>query len=315
MGTDLLLLAVGLTCLYFGAEWLVRGSSGLATAFGVRPIVVGLTVVAYGTSAPEMIVESTASFQGKSPIVLGDCVGSNIANLGLILGLTALIRPLAVEGRLVRREVPIMILSSALVPLFLLDGVLSRLEAAGLLAMGLVFTWATLRSWGVAPGSADPAPEASTAAVGHRGKLAILTALGLGVLLVGGRLFVDGASDLAIRVGVSQRVVGLTIVAVGTSLPELATSIIAVARGMAAIAVGNLVGSNIFNVLFVLGVAGSVRPVPGSVRELQSELIALGAVSLLTLFSLRGERRMPRWEGAMLVAAYATFVGLLVAGR
>ncbi len=305
-------LLAGFGLLYYGAEWLVLGAAGLARRFGVRPVVVGLTVVAYGTSAPEMIVSSVAAFEGNSAIALGNVVGSNIANLGLILAAAALLKPLLIEPRFIRRDLPIMLLASACVPIMLADGVISRAEAAVLIAGGLLYSWTTVRA-----GSKGGGDEMAGAIAfgGHKGKLGALTMAGLVVLVVGGKLFVDGAVGIANAIGVSQRVIGLTVVAIGTSLPELAASLMAAWKGHSSIAVGNLVGSNIFNVLFVLGVSGAVRPVNGALGELVSEMVALAGVSALTLLFLRGDRTMSRAEGFVLLTSYCVFVAYLAFAR
>src|SRR5688572_6134790 len=277
-----LMLAGGIAGLYFGAELLVKGAAGLARAMGMAPLVVGLTVVAYGTSAPELVVSLVAALENQSAIVLGNVVGSNIANLGLILGITALIAPPPVEASLIRREVPIMIAAAAAIPLLLLDRQVGRIEG-GLLVLGaLAFTWWTLRAIKRPDSNQELAEEmrdevARDAGGGSRLKLAGMTIAGLGVLIGGGKLFVDGASALAIQLGMSERLVGLTIVAVGTSLPELAASLVAAMRGHSALAVGNVVGSNIFNVLFILGVTGTIHPVDGDLAVMRVDLIALGA--------------------------------------
>lgn len=305
-------LVAGFGLLYYGAEWLVLGAAGLARRFGVRPVVVGLTVVAYGTSAPELIVSAVAAFEGNSAIALGNVVGSNIANLGLILAAAAILKPLSIEPRFVRRDVPIMLVASVLVPIMLADGRISRVEAAVLVAGGLLYSWTTVRA-GAKSGSLEAG--GAIAFGGHRGKLCALTVLGLAVLVVGGKIFVDGAVGVAQAIGVSDRVIGLTVVAVGTSLPEMATSCVAAWKGHSSIAVGNLVGSNIFNVLLVLGVSGLVRPIGCDLGAMGAELAALAVVSVLTLVFLRGDRTMSRAEGALLLASYCLFVAHLVLAR
>jgi cation:H+ antiporter len=313
MTTSVLMLLLGGCGLYFGAEWLVRGSAGLARSFGVRPLVVGLTVVAYGTSAPELVVSCTAALEGKSAVVLGNVVGSNIANLGLILGVTALVSPPHVERGLIFRELPVLLAATAAVPLLLADGVIGRVDGAVLVALAASFTvWLVLAGRserGAAANEATEHPESM-------GRLALagVGALGLAVLLVGGKTFVDGAVALALLAGMSERVVGLTIVAVGTSLPEMAASLVAALRGQSGIAVGNVVGSNIFNVLLVLGGAGLIAPVAGSLAELRLDLAVLVGLTLVGIVSLRTERTITRAEGVLLVAAYAAFLAALAVG-
>jgi cation:H+ antiporter len=308
---DALRLAFGALLLYVGAESLVKGAAGLALAMRVRPFVVGVTVVAFGTSAPELTVSLAAALEGKSAITLGNVVGSNIANLGFILGATALISPPRVESTLIRREVPVLVGSALLVPLMLVDGAIGRADGTALCAFALAFTLWVLRSGRVA---GDAATEAVAAAApsrwGGKATLAVLALVGLAVLVGGGKVFVDGAVGIARHVGMSERVVGLTIVALGTSLPELAASLVAAARGHASIAVGNVVGSNIFNVLLILGVTGLVRPIEGSLATMKVDLAVMGGMTLLGAAAMRSERSVRRVEGAVLLAGY---VGFLIA--
>jgi cation:H+ antiporter len=312
---DLLLIVAGGVLIYLGAEGLVTGAAGLARSLGVRPLVVGLTVVAYGTSAPELVVTLIAAAQGRSALALGNVIGSNVANIGLILGLTALVHPPHVENSLIRRELPVLLAVSALVPILLYNDVISRLEGAGLAAGALAFTVVTLQmTRQVAPDSSlgreARAEVALEAGSGSRLKLVALAALGLGALIGGGKLFVDGASGLALALGMSQRLVGLTLVAIGTSLPELAASVVAAVRGHSELAVGNIVGSNIFNVLLVLGSAALVQPIGGSFAASQTELVALVGTAALGVLFMRGERVITRLEGAVLAASYVLFVAL-----
>lgn len=308
--SDLVLVAGGGILLYLGADWLVRGGSGLARELGVSSLVIGLTIVAYGTSLPELVVSSYSAMHGAFGIAVGNVTGSNIANLGLILGLTALVSPPKVDGSMIRREVPVLLVSAIAVPVVFLDGVLSRPEAAALLGGALAFTVWTVRSGKPPEHAASGTAEASRVRAG-RGTLATMTIAGLALLVLGGKLFVDGAADGAAILGVPQRVVGLTVVAVGTSLPELATSLVAARRGESGIAVGNVVGSNIFNVLFILGATGLARPIPLPFAGQRTELIALLAVTALAALALRGDRRISRAEGTLLLLSYVAFLGAL----
>lgn len=309
----LLFLALGGVGLYFGAEWLVKGASGLARAMGVSPLAVGLTVVAYGTSMPELMVSLVAAFEGKSALALGNVVGSNIANMGLILGITAIISPPKIQGGLMRRELPAVMISAAAVPLVLWDGVIGRLDGALLLLGAAWFTRVTLRA--VTPKDAPRHTEADPTPQHGRLALTGLVVIGLAVLLGGGKLFVDGAVGLALRVGMSERLVGLTVVAIGTSLPELAASLVAALRGHSELAVGNVLGSNIFNVLLILGVTALAHPVSGSLRGVRLDLIFMGALTVLTVISMHTARRIRRFEGAALVVGYSTFLLALVIAR
>lgn len=306
---DVALLVVGATLLYFGAAWLVRGAAGIATKLRVRPLIIGLTVVAYGTSAPELVVGVSAALEGRGGIAFGNAVGSNIANLGLILGMTALISPPSVDASLLRRELPVMVLSALAVPVLLRDGHLGRLEGAGLLLAALVYTLLMIRS--SRPDRAaveEVADEARAATAGtdadSTSKLVVLALLGLAFLVLGGNLLVDGAGGLARAAGVSERIVGLTIVAVGTSLPELATSLIAARRGHSDIAVGNVIGSNIFNVLLILGASGVAGTLDVPIREAWIDLGGLIVITIAGAVFLRGDRKISRLEGTALLVLY-----------
>lgn len=313
---DIVLLLAGALLLYFGAEWLVHGSAGLARSFGIRPIVIGLTVVAYGTSAPELVVSMVAAIEGRSAIALGNVVGSNIANIGLILGLTAMIRPPRVDSGLIRRELPVLVVATVLVPFMLYNGVVSRLEGAFLVAAAVAFTLFTLRLTRQVSSESTLGVEAREevaleAARGGMGKLIGIALLGLGVLVAGGKLFVDAASGLALQLGMSEQLVGLTIVAIGTSLPELATSLVAAVRGHSDLAVGNIVGSNVFNILFVLGGSAVVRPISESLAANRVSLAVMIGFAAIGTLMMRWERVISRAEGAVLVAVYATFLAVL----
>jgi cation:H+ antiporter len=318
MLTSALIMLGGLALLVAGADWFVKGAAGLADAFGVAPIVVGLTVVAYGTSMPELVVSAVAALDGRSAIALGNVVGSNIANIGLILGVTALVSPPAVEGSIIRREVPALITAALAVPLVLLDGVISRLDGIVLLCGAAAFTWITVR-FASSAGVTDPVLQGTIEEVrgqtprGSRLRLSIFAAVGLAMLLSGGKLFVDAAAGIAATLGVSERVIGLTVVAVGTSLPELAASVTAALRGHSAMAVGNVIGSNIFNVVFVLGAASVVYPIEGALQSMQRDLLVMLAFTAVAALLLRGARRINRVEGALLLAAYVAAMGWLSA--
>lgn len=318
-------LAVGLALLYFGAEWLVKGAAGLARSFGVPALIVGLTVVGWGTSAPEMTVSVIAAMRGSPALALGNVIGSNVANLGLILGLTALVAPPRTDGSLIRREVPLLLLTTAALPLLLLDGRISRLEGAGLLVGAAAFTgfllWGARRVRGVVVDSIDAAvlegaAERAGAPTGDgRGSLVAYTGVGLALLVVGGDVFVGGAVSIARAFGVDDRTVGLTVVAIGTSLPELATSLVAARRGHADIAVGNVIGSNLFNVLLVLGATAAIHPIEGRLHDVRLDLVALVGMTLFAALAVRTERVVRRWEGALLLLGYGAFLVAVVVGR
>lgn len=319
--TDGLMLVGGVVLLYFGAEWLVGGASGLALAMRVPQLIVGLTVVAYGTSAPEVIVGVQAAHDGHGDIALGNVVGSNIANLGLILAISVLVRPAKVDGALRRRELPALVVGACAMPALLWDGVVSRWEAGLLLFTAVAYTAWMVRSTrssaelsdaiASAEGTQAAAQEAGAPQGRSRARLASTAAAGLAVLLLGGHLFVTGAASVAHRIGMSDRIVGLTIVAIGTSLPELATGVIAAARGQSDIAVGNVVGSNIFNVFLCLGAAGFAGDVGAPLAKVGLDLGVLGAMTLVAVVTMRTARTMARWEGAILLAGYAAFLVFL----
>ncbi len=309
LAMDALLLAAGVGVLFFGAEWLVRGAARLAASLGISPIVVGLTVVSFGTSAPELVVCVLAAVRGNSDLAVGNVMGSNLANIGLILGLTAVIKPLDVAARVVWREAPLMLVATlALYPLAW-DGSLSRLDG-GVLLLGLVgYLLFVFRTAG------DETPEvlheyedymdASTdaqIAVSWRDVGLVLG--GSGGLVVGGWAIVEGAVALGTALGVSQVIIGLTVVAVGTSLPELATSVVATLRKEADIAVGNIVGSNIFNVAAILGTAAVIEPISFASSVLVRELPAVLFLSFLVVPFLWTDWQIRRWEGWVLLGSY-----------
>lgn len=316
---DILLLLAGGLGLYFGAEWLVSGASSLALALRVPKLLVGLTVVAYGTSAPEVIVGVQAALAGHGAVAFGNVVGSNIANLGLILGLTTLVQPARVDPEIPRRQLPVLVTTALALPLLSFDAAVSRFEGAILVVAAVVLTGTMVRSararMAEAEQSAQATAEAAKAAGApepkRRATAAAIALVGLIVLLVGGDLFVRGAAGLARALGMSERVVGLTVVAVGTSLPELATSVIAAVKGHSDIAVGNVVGSNVFNVLLCLGGAALARPVEG-VDEFALDVGAMVALTAVGAVFMRRDRIITRTEGAVLLAAYAAFLGRVV---
>lgn len=306
---DLLLILGGLVLLAAGAEGLVRGGAALAGRLGLTPLVIGLTVVALGTSSPELIVSLESARSGRAALALGNVVGSNISNIALILGLTVLIRPPTVQLRLLRFDVPLLLgCSLLLVPLLLTGDRLGRLEGSlfvlGLAAYLLVVVRAATREPGpVRQEFAQAVPE-PTGAV-WRDVLFVL--VGIGLLVGGGHLLVEGAVAVGRRAGLSEAVIGLTIVAVGTSLPELATSVVAAARGEADIAVGNVVGSNIFNILCILGFTALVEPI----RTDGFRFVDLGVMLFFTLLLLplmRTGLHLSRWEGGLLLALYGTYL-------
>lgn len=318
-------LLAGLVALVAGAELLVRGASRLAGRMGISQLVIGLTVVAFGTSAPELAVSAASAWSGQAQIALGNVVGSNIFNVLLILGLSSLIVPLVVDQKLVRFDVPLMIGVSLLMYAMAWDGLISRIEGSVLFAGLLGFI-----GWCIAAGRDAPAeiqqeyeeafggqPEAAASSAPqkrlHMVDLLLIVA-GLVLLVLGARWLVQSASALAARMGVSELVIGLTIVAGGTSLPELATSVIAAIRGERDIAVGNVVGSNLFNILGVLGLSAVVAPAGVAVAEqaLRFDIPVMAAVAAACLPIFFTGHRIARWEGLLFVAYYGAYTTTLV---
>jgi len=312
-----LMFVLGLAALVVGAEGLVRGAARLAVSWGVSPLVVGLTVVAFGTSAPEMAVSVGAALSGSSDLAIGNVVGSNIANVLLILGIAALIAPLLVHEQIIRQEIPIMIGASLVVVAMALDGNIGRFEAGLLFALVIAYTvFLVVQSRRASRQAEDEfASEIPTSQWDrHWGVQAALVAGGLALLVLGADWLVGAAVVFAKVMGVSDLVIGLTVVAVGTSMPEIATSLIAALRGQRDIAVGNVVGSNIFNLLAVLGAAGLVSTGGLAVPEAASnfDLWVMLAVAFACLPILLTGREIARWEGVVFLAYYAAYVLYLV---
>ena len=312
----LALLALGGALLIAGAEGLVRGASRLAVSAGLSPLVVGLTVVAYGTSSPELAVTVGSAAAGATDVALGNVVGSNIFNVLFILGLSALITPLAVARQLVRIDVPVMIGVSFLTVLLALDGRIGRVEGVLLLGGVVAYTVVLLRLVRRGGSGEEPAGDPMEGGGGRRSlawNLGLVVG-GLGLLILGARWFVAAAVEIATALGVDELVIGLTVVAAGTSLPEVATSVLAALRGERDIAVGNVVGSNIFNLLAVLGLGSLVAPdgltvAPGA---LTFDLPVMTAVALVTLPVFLTGWTIARWEGAVFLGYYAAYTAYLV---
>ncbi len=314
---QLLILMGGVVALYFGAEWLVRGAARLAASVGVTPIAVGLTVVSFGTSAPELVVATVASLKDNGDLAVGNVLGSNLANLGLILGITAVIVPLKVSGTVLRREVPVMLLITAMMYPVMSDLLISRFDGVILLVTLVAYLVFVLRSAGEETDEVVGEYERFARALANlTGKsalkdIALITAGSVG-LVVGGEAIVDSAAFLAQELGVSDLVIGLTLVAVGTSLPELATSVVAALRKEADIAVGNVIGSNIFNLTAVLGTASVIQPFGVAETVLAIELPAVILLSVLVLPLARPRYQIHRWEGVILLMCYAVLTTWVV---
>ncbi len=315
---SLIFLVLGLVALVAGASLLVRGAAKLAVSFGISPLVVGLTVVAFGTSAPETAVSVGAVLQGKSDIAIGNVVGSNIFNVLFILGVSALIAPLVIHRQLVRQEVPIMIGASVILCVMALDGHIGRFDAALLLAMLVAYTVFLVVQSRRAGNEPDDAALAELPVASrwdrHWAVQVLLIVVGLVLLVVGADWLVDAATEFARALGVSDLVIGLTIVAAGTSLPEVATSVVATVRGQRDIAVGNVVGSNTFNILGCLGVSGLVAPGDLTVAQplLAFDLWVMLAAAVACLPIFITGRRIARWEGSLFLLYYAVYTVFLI---
>lgn len=311
-------LAIGFAALVKGADFFVDGAAGLAGRLGVSDLAIGLTVVAFGTSAPELFVNLQAAAQGTTQIALGNIIGSNIANMLLIVGLSALVRPLLVTRSTVWREIPFALLAVGVLAVMSSDSYLdagstsmvSRSDGLVLLGFFLVFLYYTAA---IAKQRLElPVPPAIPKRFSMRASL-VRIIVGLAGLVLGGRWIVGGAVALARALAVPETAIGLTIVAVGTSLPELATSVAAARKNNPDIAVGNVVGSNIFNVFFILGVSATIRPLPIEPGQVMDLAVMVGATALLFAAMFTGGRhRVDRWEGGVLSALYACYLGAVV---
>jgi cation:H+ antiporter len=317
-----LLLIAGLGVLILGADMLVRGASQLAARLGIPPLIIGLTVVAFGTSSPEVAVSLGAVTSGQPDLALGNAVGSNIFNVLFILGVSAVIRPLLVQVALIRIDVPIMIGASVALWLMLRDGVLGRgdglillLGIVGYMALAIRLARRGDPAAVIAPVTPTVAPTPAIAPRPGRWWVSVLLLLaGLGAAVIGARWFVAGAVDVARALQISEVVIGLTIVAAGTSMPEVATSILAAIKGQRDIAVGNVIGSNIFNILGILGLAGVVAPggAPVTPSLMAFDVPVMIATALVCLPILFTGLEIRRWEGCVLLAGYLGYVGSLV---
>jgi cation:H+ antiporter len=307
-----LLILVSCLILFAGAELLVRGGASIALKLGLTPLVVGLTVVAFGTSAPELIVSLKAAWIGQSDIAIGNVVGSNLFNIAIILGLAAVVFPINTHLQVLRWDAPVLLAVTLLVPLTFLDGVVSRAEGIVLVTGAIAYTW-----WAVRMAKTDEklGHEAHIDVPEIEKKGSILTDIlkiagGLGVLVLGSRILVTNAVVIAKDLGVSEAVIGLTIIAAGTSMPELATSVVAAFRKQSDIALGNVLGSNLFNLLFVLGGAAAVHPVRTAALQPLDLWYLIGLTVVLVPMLATG-RRLNRWEGLLLAGSYVGYLAFM----
>jgi cation:H+ antiporter len=300
--------------LFIGAEGLVRGASSLAIRLGVSPLVVGLTVVAFATSSPELVVSIKAAIEGNPGIVVGNVVGSNICNIALILGVAAMISPMSVKTQVIKREIPIMIIVSVILLLILVDDTITRVEGVFLvigiityIILGYKYSIKEKDNIEVIKEFEEIIPKSPY----KIWKSLIFMLAGLGLLVLGSNLFVDGAVAIAEKFGVSQAIIGLTIVAFGTSLPELTTSIVASFKNENDIAIGNAVGSNVFNILSVLGISSLVRPIADTGITI-FDLSIMMFFTILILPLSRSKFTLRRWEGALLFCGYIAYMIYLI---
>lgn len=314
MMLSLVIIAVSLFALVKSADWLVDGASSLAKRFGVSTLVIGLTVVAFGTSAPELSVNISSALSGVTDIAIGNVVGSNIANILLILGIVAWMKGVKLQRSTIWREVPFMFLSSIIVTVLAADmvlegapmGVLGIIDGLALLGFFIIFLF---YSYGISKNGVET--EEVTLYSWPRTVLMII--IGFVGLILSGKFLVNAATDVALALGVTQQLIGLTIVAVGTSLPELVTSVVAARKGKPDLAIGNVVGSNIFNVFFILGTTALIAPLPISQPALWNMVFAAGCSLLVFVALFIGKRnQIDRWQGALMVAAYVAYLAILV---
>ena len=325
---NILLLVVSLAMILYGASWLTDGGSAVAKRFGMSEMVIGLTIVAFGTSAPELVISLVSALKGSAELAIGNVVGSNIANVLLIVGVVALVRPIRIEQSVLTREIPFVVLAS--VALLAagnkgsLDGgenIVTRVDGIMLLLFFMVFLRYTFSQATKVPDSASEEKGISeskeTEETGKK-EISLWRALlmiggGLAALIWGGDIFVDNASRLAFSIGISEAVVGLTIVAVGTSLPELATSVVAAIKGHSGMAVGNVIGSCLFNILFVLGASAVITPLPlGGIGNLDM-LTMTGAALMFWIFGWKiGDREITRIEGGVMTLCYIAYIVALL---
>ena len=302
-------LLAGFVLLYFGGDWLVNGGVALARRFRISPLVIGMTIVAFGTSAPELLVSMTSSIKGSAGIAMGNVIGSNIANIGLILGLTAMLCPIPTQNRKVSANGLVMILASLLALVLSLNNGLSRIEGLILFAGIILFTVISIRLGRTKQDATQPDSEPQGKEMSVLVAL-LLVALSCAMLAFGADFMVDGATSIAQALGVSDKVIGLTIVALGTSLPELAASVAAALKKEMDISIGNIIGSNIFNLMCVLGVSASIRPIPFDYMQYRMDFIIMMVFSaglIILIQPWKAQGRLGRISGIIMFAAYAIY--------
>lgn len=307
MWAQVLLLIFGIVVVLKSADWLTNGAVGLATKLGISQIVIGLTIVAIGTSMPEFFVSIVSAIKGTPDLAVGNIVGSNIFNVLLIVGVAATVAPIAIQRATVRRDIPIAIVASIMLTFMMLDDNISRIDALILFAAFIAFIWITLRN----SKNDTNEKDASTEKVIPTWKSVLFIIFGLVGLVLGSNIFVDNASSLAHGWGISDAIIGLTIVAGGTSLPELATSAVAARKGDSGIAIGNVLGSNVFNILMILGLTGIISPMHIQNITYIDMAVMVISMALFWLFSFT-KLRVERWEGCVLIACFLGYITWLV---
>ncbi|PKP01020.1 MAG: hypothetical protein CVU11_16440 [Bacteroidetes bacterium HGW-Bacteroidetes-6] len=308
---DILFIVSSLVLLYFGSVWLVSGSSKLAGVYGIPPMIIGLTIVAFGTSSPELVVSVQASASGQTGLAIGNVIGSNILNVLLILGVTAVVRPILVAKRIIRSDIPLLISATALGIFVLWDSTLTFWD--GIILIGGMLGYSAYVFFTVRHNKRNPladAPEKIVASRKNKWLYLVMIVVGLALLIGGSRLLVIGGVDLARMWGVSETIIGLTVVSIGTSLPELAASVIAAIKGESDIAIGNIVGSNLFNLLAIAGTAAIIHP--SAIEGIGiTDMVFLGGSALLLFPLALSSLKIKRIEGALLLGFYALYLFLI----
>lgn len=305
---NIILIVIGIVLVVKGADWLTNGAVSVATRLHISQMVIGLTIVAMGTSMPEFCVSFVSALKGTPDLAVGNVVGSNIFNALLIVGVAAMVAPMAIMKKTVKVDIPVGVVASLLLLILCLDGSISRFDAGAMFLLFLMYMYYTVK--GAKKGSAD---SSSSATVYSGWKSALLMVVGLAGLIGGSEVFVEGATKVAQALGVSDAIIGLTIVAGGTSLPELATSVVSARKGNSGIAIGNVLGSNIFNILMILGVTGLISPMSYSGITLVDMSVMVVSMLLLWMFSFT-KYTVARWEGVVLVLIFLAYLTYLVMG-
>lgn len=306
---QVLLLIIGIIVVLKGADLLTAGAVGMAERIGVPQIIIGLTIVAMGTSMPEFFVSLMSAINGTPDLAVGNIVGSNIFNALLIVGCAAMVAPITIQKSTVKKDIPVAVFASVLLMAMTLDGHISRIDAAILFIVFIAYMWITLR--GAKHGGAEEPSAQEKKKPMNVGKAVLLIVIGLVCLVLGSDVFVDNATAIAHAMGISDAVIGLTIVAGGTSLPELATSVVAAKKGNSGIAIGNVLGSNVFNILMILGVTGLITPMTISGITMVDLSMMVISMILLWLFSFT-KYRIQRWEGVVLTVIFIGYISWLI---